>query len=99
MADATEGTHGSSNPTLDVANTADADMSPQDRLADLTAKATAEYAVKHYSEAAELYSHASEIQAEINGDMAVENADLLYAYGKCLFYLAQQTSSVLGGTA
>jgi HAT1-interacting factor 1 len=75
------------------------DMSPQDRLANLTAKATAEYAVKHYNEAAELYSQATEIQAELNGDMAVENADLLYAYGKCLFFLAQQTSSVLGGTA
>jgi HAT1-interacting factor 1 len=74
-------------------------MPPQEQLAHLTARATAEYAVKHYSEAAELYSQASEIQAELNGDMAVENADLLFAYGKCLFFLAQQTSSVLGGTA
>jgi HAT1-interacting factor 1 len=90
-----------------AANTADQDaapedldsMPPQDQLAHLTARATAEYAVKHYSEAAELYSQASEIQAELNGDMAVENADLLFAYGKCLFFLAQQTSSVLGGTA
>ncbi|KAJ4525122.1 hypothetical protein HRR83_000788 [Exophiala dermatitidis] len=69
------------------------------RLAELVAKATAEYAVKHYSEAAELYSQASEIQAELNGEMALENADLYYSYGKCLFFLAQQTSSVLGGTA
>ncbi len=76
-----------------------ADMLPQDRLADLAARATAEYALKHYQEAAELYSQASEIQAEVNGDLAVENADLLYAYGKCLYFLAQQTSSVLGGTA
>ena len=74
-------------------------VSSQDRLADLTARATAEYALKHYQEAAELYSQATEIQAEVNGDLAVENADLLYAYGKCLYFLAQQTSSVLGGTA
>lgn len=75
------------------------EMSSEDRLADLTAKATAEYAVKHYKEAAELYSQATELQAEVNGEMAPENADLLYSYGKCLFFLAQQTSNVLGGTA
>ncbi|KIV83610.1 hypothetical protein PV11_05623 [Exophiala sideris] len=74
-------------------------QSPQEQLAEMTAKATAEYAVKHYSEAAELYSQATELQAEVNGEMALENADLLYSYGKCLFFLAQQTSSVLGGTA
>lgn len=73
--------------------------SPQDQLAELVAKATAEYAVKHYSEAAELYSKATELQAELNGEMALENADLYYSYGKCLYYVAQQTSSVLGGTA
>jgi len=86
-------------PDSHVNNEEASDMSPQDRLADLTAKATAEYAVKHYSEAAEMYSQATELQAELNGEMAIENADLLYSYGKCLFYLAQQTSSVLGGTA
>lgn len=75
------------------------DMSSEERLADLTAKATAEYAVKHYKEAAEFYSQATELQAEVNGEMAPENADLLYSYGKCLFFLAQQTSNVLGGTA
>ena len=35
----------------------------------------------------------------MNGAMATENADLLYAYGKCLHFLALQTSSVLGGDA
>lgn len=86
--------------TVQPANTLNGDeMSPQDRLADLTAKATAEYAVKHYKEAADYYSEATELQAEVNGEMAVENADLLYSYGKCLFFLAQQTSNVLGGTA
>ncbi|EXJ82687.1 hypothetical protein A1O3_06501 [Capronia epimyces CBS 606.96] len=73
-------------------------QSPQERLAGLVAKATAEYAVKHYSEAAELYSEASELQAEVNGELALENADLYYSYGKCLYFVAQQTSSVLGGT-
>lgn len=76
-----------------------AEMSAQEQLADLVAKATAEYAVKHYSEASELFSQAAELQTEINGEMAPENADLLYSYGKCLYFLAQQTSSVLGGTA
>lgn len=79
--------------------TTDPSSSPQEQLADLIAKATAEYAVKHYSEAAEFYSQAAEIQDELNGEMAPENADLLYSYGKCLYFLAQQTSSVLGGTA
>ncbi|RMZ75794.1 hypothetical protein DV738_g5299, partial [Chaetothyriales sp. CBS 135597] len=87
------------------ANTVDTAPAPTERtaavkrLTELKAKATAEYAVKHYRDAAELYSQATELQAEINGEMAVENADLLYAYGKCLFHLAQQTSSVLGGDA
>lgn len=76
-----------------------ADASPQDQLADLIAKATAQYAVKRYSEAAELFSRAAELQTELNGELAPENADLLYSYGKCLYFLAQQTSSVLGGTA
>ena len=80
-------------------NNTESERPAADQLAELTAKATAEYAVKHYKEAAELYSQATELQAEINGEMAIENADLLYAYGKCLFFLAQQTSSVLEGTA
>ncbi|OAP54787.1 hypothetical protein AYL99_11235 [Fonsecaea erecta] len=77
----------------------DSERTKQEQLTELIAKATAEYAVKHYSEAAELYSQATELQAELNGEMALENADLLYSYGKCLYFLAQQTSSVLGGTA
>ena len=80
-------------------STVDSSMPAANRLDELSARATAEYAVKHYKEAAELYSEATELQAEINGEMAVENADLLYAYGKCLYFLAQQSSNVLGGTA
>ena len=73
--------------------------SQQDQLAELIAQATAAYAIKDYSPAAEFYSKATEIQAEVNGEMAVENADLLYSYGKCLYFLAIKNSEVLGGGA
>lgn len=73
--------------------------SAQERLTDLTARATALYAIKKYEDAAELYSEATEIQAEINGEMSEDNADLLFSYGRCLFHVAQKTSTVLGGTA
>ncbi|RMZ89871.1 hypothetical protein DV736_g2888, partial [Chaetothyriales sp. CBS 134916] len=82
-----------------AAPTAANEQPPAERLTELKARATAKYAVKHFRDAAELYSQATELQAEINGEMAVENADLLYVYGKCLYFLAQQTSSVLGGDA
>jgi HAT1-interacting factor 1 len=99
-------------PTLDNATTA-TDSNPAtfstarrieesskfDQLADLIARATAAYAIKDYSPAAELYSQATELQAEMNGEMAVENADLLYSYGKCLYFVAVSNSDVLGGTA
>lgn len=75
------------------------DGSLQEKLKDLTAQATALYAIKKYEEASELYSEATEIQAEVNGEMSEDNADLLFAYGRCLFHVAQKTSTVLGGTA
>jgi HAT1-interacting factor 1 len=68
----------------------------QARLEDLTTRASAKDAVKDYNAAADLYSHATEIQAEINGEMSVENADLLYAYGKSLYNVAVSKSDVLG---
>jgi HAT1-interacting factor 1 len=71
----------------------------KDRLASLTAQATAKYAIKDYLPAAEFYSQATELQAELNGEMAVENADLLYSYGKCLYFVAVKNSDVLGGEA
>ena len=73
--------------------------SKQNHLTDLIARATAAYAIKDYSPAAELYSQATELQAELNGEMATENADLLYSYGKCLYFVAVSNSDVLGGTA
>ena len=69
------------------------------RLADLIAQATSKYAVKDYAPASELYSQATELQAELNGEMAVENADLLYSYGKCLYFVAVSNSDVLGAKA
>ena len=69
---------------------------PESRLTDLTAQATAKYAVKDYAAAAELYSRATELQAEINGEMSPRNADLLYAYGRCLYHVAVSNSDVLG---
>jgi HAT1-interacting factor 1 len=94
---------GQEQPSMDSINeetsAPESESEKRERLTNLIAKATAEYAVKHYAEASELYSQATEIQAELNGEMALENADLLYSYGKCLYFLAQQTSNVLGGTA
>ena len=73
--------------------------SDKDRLASLIAQATARYAIKDYFQAAEYYSQATELQASLNGEMAVENADLLYSYGKCLYFVAVKNSDVLGGEA
>ncbi|OTA98814.1 hypothetical protein M426DRAFT_325665 [Hypoxylon sp. CI-4A] len=79
-------------------------MDPEERdkslhvsLADLSAKANALYAQKKYEEAAEVFSHATEMQAEINGEMAPENADILFLYGRSLFKVGQSKSDVLGG--
>ncbi|KAI1140199.1 hypothetical protein F5Y05DRAFT_309542 [Hypoxylon sp. FL0543] len=79
-------------------------MDPEERakslhvsLADLTAKANALYAQKKYEEAAEIFSQATEMQAEINGEMAPENADILFLYGRSLFKVGQSKSDVLGG--
>lgn len=66
------------------------------KLKDLTAQATLKYSVKDYNAAAELYSYAVELQDEINGEMSSENADLLYAYGRCLYHVAVKASDVLG---
>jgi HAT1-interacting factor 1 len=79
-------------------------MDPEEReksikvsLADLTAKATALYAQKKYDEASEVYARAAEMQAEFNGEMNPENADILFLYGRSLFKVGQSKSDVLGG--
>ncbi|KAI1332855.1 hypothetical protein F5Y16DRAFT_356753 [Xylariaceae sp. FL0255] len=81
-------------------------MDPEERaksinvsLADMVAKATALYQSKKYEEAAEIFSTTTERQAELNGEMAPENADVLFLYGRCLFKVGQSNSDVLGGKA
>jgi len=66
-------------------------------LADLCAKGTAQYAHKNYEDAADMYAQASEMQAELNGEMNPENAEILFLYGRSLFRVGQSKSDVLGG--
>lgn len=66
------------------------------QLDDLIARAAAKDATKDHNSASELYSQATELQAELNGELSPENADLLYAYGKSLFNVAVSKSDVLG---
>ncbi|EEH18949.1 hypothetical protein PABG_01268 [Paracoccidioides brasiliensis Pb03] len=66
------------------------------QLADLIKRAAAKDAIKDYDTAADLYSQATELQAELNGEMSVDNADLLYLYGKSLYNVAVKKSDVLG---
>ncbi|KAK8049216.1 hypothetical protein PG994_010946 [Apiospora phragmitis] len=68
-------------------------------LADLTAKANSLYVQKKYDEASEVFAQAAEMQAEFNGEMSPDNADILYFYGRCLFKVGQSKSDVLGGKA
>lgn len=65
-------------------------------LEKLVAQATSKYSIKDYDTAAEFYSQATELQAELYGEMAARNADLLYAYGRCLYHAAVRNSDVLG---
>ncbi|CAK7234762.1 hypothetical protein SCUCBS95973_009044 [Sporothrix curviconia] len=69
-------------------------------LADQCAKAAMLYSQqKNYEEAAEVYARAAEMQAEINGEMDPENAEILFLYGRSLFKVGQSKSDVLGGKA
>ena len=68
-------------------------------LADLCAKGTAQFAHKNYDEASDLFARASELQAELNGEMSSENAEILFLYGRSLFKVGQSKSDVLGGRA
>ncbi|KAL6878546.1 hypothetical protein J3F83DRAFT_722981 [Trichoderma novae-zelandiae] len=68
-------------------------------LADLSAKGTALYAQRKYEAAADIFSRASILQAEINGETAPENAEILFHYGRSLFKVGQSKSDVLGGAA
>lgn len=68
-------------------------------LADLCAKGTAQYAHKNYEEASDCFARASELQAELNGEMSPDNAEILFLYGRALFKVGQSKSDVLGGRA
>ncbi|KXJ91084.1 hypothetical protein Micbo1qcDRAFT_69334 [Microdochium bolleyi] len=68
-------------------------------LADLVAKANAFYAQQKYEDATELFAQAAEMQAEFNGEMSPENANVLFLYGRSLFRVGQSKSDVLGGKA
>ncbi|KAI9883304.1 MAG: hypothetical protein M1823_004926 [Watsoniomyces obsoletus] len=67
------------------------------RLADLTKQAGEKYFDKDYNAASDLYAQATELQAELNGEMANENAELLYLYGRSLYKVGINNSDVLGG--
>lgn len=97
MATPTPGT-GASTPQIEL-NPEETAKSLKVSLADRAAKAAAFYAQKQYEEAAEVYAQAAEMQAEMNGEMDPENAEILFLYGRTLFKLGQSKSDVLGGKA
>ncbi|KAH0559387.1 hypothetical protein GP486_004100 [Trichoglossum hirsutum] len=90
----------SSNPQVEPVASPVGQSSPADdrkpMLEELTARATLQYSLKNYSAAADLYAHASELQAGINGEGSSENADLLYLYGRSLYQVGVSKSDVLG---
>ena len=66
------------------------------KLDELTQAASLQYSLKNFSAAADHYADAVEIQAELNGEMAPENAELLFYYGRALYKVAVAKSDVLG---
>ncbi|KAJ6092882.1 hypothetical protein N7486_008171 [Penicillium sp. IBT 16267x] len=81
-----------SNPSVK----AEAAQDKRAQLEDLITRAAAKDATKDHNTASELYSQATELQAELNGELSPENANLLYAYGKSLYNVAVSKSDVLG---
>ncbi|KAK4076414.1 hypothetical protein Trihar35433_2974 [Trichoderma harzianum] len=99
-ADVETGTETPAVATADLELEGDDDIkSKKVTLADLSAKGTALYAHKKYEAAADIFSRASILQAEINGELAPENAEILFHYGRSLFKVGQSKSDVLGGSA
>jgi HAT1-interacting factor 1 len=68
----------------------------KEKLEELTQAASLQYSLKNFSAAADHYADAVEIQAELNGEMAPENAELLFYYGRALYKVAVAKSDVLG---
>ncbi|KAF2850274.1 hypothetical protein T440DRAFT_468612 [Plenodomus tracheiphilus IPT5] len=68
----------------------------KEKLEELSKAASIHYSTKNFAAAAENYANAVEIQAELNGEMAPENAELLFYYGRALYKVAVAKSDVLG---
>lgn len=85
-------------PTEPVAAAATTEELPKtkEKLEELTKAASLQYSLKNFSAAADHYADAVEIQAELNGEMAPENAELLFYYGRALYKVAIAKSDVLG---
>ena len=66
------------------------------KLDEFVAQADEHYMAKDYAAAADGYGFACGIQAELNGEMASENAELLFKYGRSLFRVGIESSDVLG---
>jgi HAT1-interacting factor 1 len=90
--------------TMKVTDSGDA-MAPEEpskaqqlaQLTQLSAQAEQKYLLKDYSAAADLYAQATELQAKLNGEMAPQNAELLFLYGRSLYKVGVSNSEVLGG--
>ena len=82
---------------INVSNAAPPAADPSAELIETSNKASTQYALRNYSEAADLYSEACQLQDEINGEMSPENAELLFLYGRALYKVAIAKSDVLGG--
>ncbi|KAF5650974.1 HAT1-interacting factor 1 [Fusarium sp. NRRL 52700] len=94
------GTPSVGTPNTDYLIANDQDLnSKKVTIADLSAKGSALYAHKNYEEAAEVFSRASVLQAEVNGETSPDNAEILFHYGRSLFRVGQSKSDVLGGPA
>jgi HAT1-interacting factor 1 len=84
--------------TTPLAPVAESDDLPktQEKLDELTQAAALQYSLKNFAAAADHYADAVEIQAELNGEMAPKNAELLFYYGRALYKVAVAKSDVLG---
>jgi HAT1-interacting factor 1 len=87
------------DPTMEpLAPVAETEELPKtkEKVEELAKAASIQYSTKNFAAAAENYANAVEIQAELNGEMAPENAELLFYYGRALYKVAVAKSDVLG---
>ncbi|KAF2445469.1 hypothetical protein P171DRAFT_386021 [Karstenula rhodostoma CBS 690.94] len=83
-------------PTNDTAADTGELPATKEKLDELTQAASLQYSLKNFSAAADHYADAAEIQSKLNGEMAPENAELLFNYGRALYKVAIAKSDVLG---